>query len=304
MADQWNAQKTAKQIELREALLALESGLTDFKVRLCRCAKDALPATIFDPHSGEMITGKKAWDRAIETIGQIEYGDTQEPREVIVLPGVLGVSEDILEQARTLNAAKNWFREAYQSVNTESSQIAGGDDPTKQPEAKRILQKMGRARLHVKQAYRQIVFIEERPDRIGFSWTRTKKVERITRERAMRMAERFGDTPAVAEAKRRLLMIPEGEPLARVQQPHPHLRANLTWKNSLPKSGAKNIQRRAALPILLPCDSSQILPPISPFYGFLEKENVTRRKRSDVRVEDEPFVSLIHVHRYLPDYRK
>jgi hypothetical protein len=58
---------------------------------------------------------------------------------------------------------------------------------------------------------------------------------------------------------------------------------------------------QAPLPILLPLKAGQTLPdfiPIPPDPG-----SSMRLKRSDVRIEEEPLLPLIRVHRYYEAYR-
>ena len=162
------------------------------------------------------------------------------------------------------------------------------------------MRRLGAARLNLKQAYRHVPLLDKRPLKVGFTWSKQgRTIQRTTVAEARRLLERRSETPQVLAELRRLAAIPEDEILARVRSTSPHLRANIV------SAGSEERERRliqAPLPILVPLADHEPLPdyvPVPP-----EPGGQVRLKRSDVRIEEEPFLPLIRVHRYQLAYRQ
>jgi hypothetical protein len=162
------------------------------------------------------------------------------------------------------------------------------------------MQRMGAARLNLKQAYRHIPVLDKRPIKIGFTWSKQgRTIQRTSVQEARRLLERRRETPQTRLELERLAPIAETEMLARVRRVCPHLRANLVFQTP-----DDEIQRRlmqAPLPILVPLQPGEQLPefvPIAP-----EPTGNQRLQRSDVRIEEEALLPTIRIHRYRFPYR-
>ena len=88
--------------------------------------------------------------------------------------------------------------------------------------------------------------------------------------------------------------------LARFRSVCPPLRANIVFA----VDGGSGMLRRlmqAALPILVPLQRGENLPefvPVAP-----EPPVTPRLRRADVRIEDEPLLPSVRIHRYRVPYR-
>jgi hypothetical protein len=160
---------------------------------------------------------------------------------------------------------------------------------------------MGAARLNLKQAYRHIPLLDQRPLKVGFTWSKQGRVIQRTRvAEARRLLEQRVETPQIHQELQRLAEIPDDEILARVRSVCPHLRANIVF--AAPEgSGVLRRLMQTPLPILIPLQRSESLPEFVPVAPDLLTN--PRLRRADVRIEDEPFLPVIRIHRYRLPYR-
>jgi len=228
------------------------------------------------------------------------YQDGQEGRETLTCPGIVGADADTLDLARDCNAAKDAFKAAVLALKTlprPQANLLMEDLHQRAEPVATAMRRMGAARLNLKQAYRHTPLLERRPDKIGFTWSNQgRTIQRTTVAEARRLLERRAETPEVNQALARLNQVPETEILARVRSVCPHLRANLLYAGS----GQRRLMQ-APLPIMIPLQAGEGLPEFVPV--GVEPSGQQRLRRSDVRIEDEPFLPLIRVHRYLMPYR-
>jgi hypothetical protein len=164
------------------------------------------------------------------------------------------------------------------------------------------MRRMGAARLNLKQAYRHIPVLDRRPIKIGFTWSKHGRViQRTSVAAARRLLEQRVETSQTRLELQRLAEIREIEVLARVRSVCPHLRANLVFST---ENGSPAVCRRlmqAPLPILVPLRSGERLPEfvaVSP-----DPPTTPRLRRADIRIEDEPFLPSVRIHRYRDSYR-
>lgn len=242
--------------------------------------------------------------KAIQLYQALWYEDGQDGRETLTCPGIVGASLETLAAARKCNVDKDAFKKAVLALKGLTRSQANGlmDDLHRRQETVAIaMRRMGTARLNLKQAYRHVPFLDQRPMKIGFTWSKQGRViQRTSVATARRLLEQRIETPQVCLDLQRLVEIRSNEMLARVRGVCPHLRANIVFSDSQ----GHGVQRRlmqAPLPILVPLQCGERLPefvPVTP-----EPPAVPRLRRTDVRIEDEPFLLSIRVHRYREFYR-
>jgi hypothetical protein len=139
--------------------------------------------------------------------------------------------------------------------------------------------------------------LEQRPEKVGFTWSNQgRTIQRTTVAEARRLLERRTESPEVNQALASLAQVPEHEILARVRSVCPHVRANLLFAGS----GQRRLMQ-APLPIMIPLSAGESLPEFVPV--GVEPSGQQRLRRSDVRIEDQPFLGLIRIHRYLAPFR-
>ncbi|MCB1918854.1 MAG: hypothetical protein KDJ28_02585 [Candidatus Competibacteraceae bacterium] len=247
----------------------------------------------------ELLENLDMRSKAIQLYRALWYEDDQDGRETLTCAGIVGAGPDTLQAAHLCNTAKDAFKAAVLALKTlkRSEATAVLADLHRRQESVAVaMRRMGAARLNLKQAYRHIPLLDERPLKIGFTWSRQGRVIQRTSTAAARcLLEQRAETPQTRLELQRLAEIPDDEMLAKVRSVCPHLRANIVFAN--PKGSS--VQRRlmqTPLPVLVPLQPSERLPdfvPIAP-----EPVDMPRLRRTDVRIEDAPFLPSIRIHRY------
>lgn len=240
---------------------------------------------------------------ALEFINQLEYIDTQEPKEILVGAGIFAASKATIAAINQVNSAKNKFKQAILALKTAKIKIndqyflstfeeilnARSQDITTQ------LRKVGLARLHLKQCYRKIPILNHRPKKVTWTWANTKAIKKIDVNTAQQMLEKHRQDQGIQHQLAKLQTLNPNEPLAIVQELAPHLRANILIKDGINET---RFMLKGSLPIFYLDEPS--LPTLPEFIPPEEKKekNKNRQIRSDVRLDPEPFLPAIRVHRY------
>ena len=251
----------------------------------------------------ELAEGLDMRTKAIRLYRALWYEENQDGRETLTCPGVVGADPDALAAAHACNLAKNSFKTAVlalKALGRIEANAAMADLHRRQETVALAMRRMGAARLNLKQAYRHIPLLEQRPLKIGFTWSKQGRViQRTSVAAARRLLEQRVETPQIHLELQRLVEIRGDEMLARIRSVCPHLRANIVFAAS---EGA--VQRRlmqAPLPILVPLRLGENLPE---FVAVAPEPPVNSRlRRADVRIEDEPLLPSVRVHRYRDPYR-
>lgn len=251
----------------------------------------------------EIEQGLDMRHKAVMLFQSLWYEDGQDGRETITCPGLIGASADTLEAARQCNAAKDAFRDAVLALKKLRKPRADAlldELHRRDPDVARAMQRMGTARLNLKQAYRHIPLLDVKPVKVGFTWSRQgRTIQRIGHARIRTLLERRSETPQTRLELDKLARLPADEPLARVRPVCPHLRANVVFD-----TGGETERRlvQTPLPLLVPLQAGEDLPEFVPVPPH--PVGADRLRRSDVRLEDEPFLVSLRVYRYRERYRQ
>ncbi len=240
--------------------------------------------------------------RACTIIRQLEYTDEQAPRETVLCAGFIGASAQTLSLAQGVNLSKERFKKsilALRSVNLAKSDPYLTEKfntilPRPQQTA-HLLQKLGLARLHLKQCYRKIPILEKAPSKISWTWAHTRAIKKITVAKAEEMLSKKGKIPAIEMQLQKLQSLSPREPLAIVQDLAPHLRANLVFQQ---ENALERHMIKGPLPVFFPCTVETPRPQFNPPLPKQEKD-ATRSKRCDIKIESTPFIPAIRAHRYI-----
>jgi hypothetical protein len=304
---------------LRINLLESYDTMLDTLSAFCTALRSNETLPIWVSRSDQEIEqGLKMRDKAVMLYQALWYEDGQDGRETLTCPGLIAASADTLKAAHYCNDAKDAFKAsvlALKKLSKGQAEAVMTDLHARDREVALSMRRMGAARLNLKQAYRHIPLLNTCPLKVGFTWSKQgRTIQRTTVAEARRLLEQRKDSPQVRSELERLAQIPETEMLARVRSVSPHLRANIVFpahsagpENGEATQGAKSddgLVRRlmqAPLPILVPAQAGGTLPDFIPIPP--EPVGSSRLKRSDVRIEDEPFLPLIRVHRYQMTYR-
>lgn len=127
------------------------------------------------------------------------YEDSQDGRETLTCPGIVGASSLTLERAHALNNLKDAFKAAVLSLKSlpksEAKRLM--DDLHRRDDKVALaMQRMGVARLNLKQAYRHVPILDRRPVKIGFTWSKQgRTIQRTTVAEARRLLEQRRESP-------------------------------------------------------------------------------------------------------------
>ena len=242
--------------------------------------------------------------KAIQLYRALWYEDSQDGRETLTCPGIVGASLDTLATAHACNTAKDEFKAAVlalKALGRTETNGAMADLHRRWETVAVAMRRMGAARLNLKQAYRHIPLLERRPLKIGFTWSKQGRViQRTSVATARRLLEQRVKTPQIRWELQRLAEIGGDEPLARVRGVCPHLRANIVFAE-LERVGVSRRLMQTPLPILVPLRRGERLPEFVAV--TLDPPVNPRLRRADVRIEDESFLPSVRVHRYRDPYR-
>jgi hypothetical protein len=252
----------------------------------------------------ELTNGLDMRFKAIQLYRALWYEEAQDGRETLTCPGIVGASPETLAAAHACNTAKDRFKIAVLALKVLDRLEANAvitDLHRRQETLVIAMRRMGAARLNLKQAYRHITLLDQRPLKIGFTWSKQGRViQRTSMAAARRLLEQRAVTPQILLELQRLTEIRDDEMLARVRSVCPHLRANIVFAVD-EGSGMRRRLMQAPLPILVPLQRGENLPefvPVAP-----EPPVTPRLRRADVRIEDEPLLPSVRIHRYRVPYR-
>ena len=290
---------------LRTELLAAYDSLLGHLDECCaRIRRDATLAAWVSRTEAEMQEAADMRFKAIQLYRALWYEEARDGRETLTCPGIVGAGQETLLSASACNAAKDRFKAAVlalKSLARPEIQAAMTDLHRRQEALADAMRRMGTAGLNLKQAYRHIPLLDQRPLKIGFTWSKQGRViQRTSQATARRLLEQRVETPQIILELQRLAQLGGDEILARVRSVCPHLRANLVFAAES-GSGVRRRLMQAPLPILIPLQPGQTLPefvPVAP-----EPPLTPRLRRADVRIEDEPLLPSVRVHRYRAPYR-
>jgi len=287
-------------IEVIHAFYALYETLDDFSQNL---QASSLPIWLGDLHSATdlpQIVDHKA--RAIWLFQQLTYLPAQDPKAVLVCPGLIAADEALVQAALAVNHSKDRFQKAMAALKEAKIKK---DHPLlcepldewfhkRHPNMGFALKRAGLARLQLKQCYRHIPILSAHPKKVSWTWANTTSVKRIDMAEATRLLLKRGDDMGIQLQLKKLQTLREFEQLAIIQKLVPHLRANVVFEN---ENAVDRKMLRANIPILYPYEASRPLP----FFRQPKAKpasDATRTRRDDKQISDEVFLPAIRAHRY------
>lgn len=267
--------------------------LTDTLAQLAeRLRQSQLPlwVPLTDAESAAGITPRA---KAISLYCNLWHDGNGDGRRTDSRHGLIAVDESLLPLIRQVNSAKQTFQQATRPFR---QQQAGWRQQlqTRGAALRDALATKGLSRLHLKQCYRQLPLVERQPEHAGFNWYSSgRSIKRISVDDALEALRKMGiDKPHIAIQLQQLAQLPADTPLAQVQQQAPLMRCNLRF-NTAPTRQALNL----SLPLLYLADSDEPLPSHNQ-PALVPPEGRQRQVRSDCRLELEPFLPSLRIHRY------
>ncbi|HET9843405.1 MAG TPA: DNA replication terminus site-binding family protein [Gammaproteobacteria bacterium] len=238
---------------------------------------------------------------AYRILKQVEYLDTQKPREILVCAGFVGASMTTLKIVGELNLAKVQFKRAMLALRKEKISIR---DPylvenfesmlkMRDYNTANTLQKLGLARLHLKQCYRSIPVLPSAPHKISWTWAHTRSIKKISLQQAEKLLRKKSRDPGIENQLQLLSYLKNHEELAIVQELAPHLRVNIVLNHHT----QERIMVKGPIPLFFPADNGTEWPYFKPPKEKSVK-NTNRMVRNDVRLEPHAYLPAIRAHRY------
>jgi hypothetical protein len=288
-------------IDVINSFKALQRSLQTVTEHVCVLDKD-LPAWFQAPPSLAMPPQASVRQQACILMQQLEYLDTQQPREILVGAGIIAASNETLIALQELNIAKNIFKQSV--LKFKAAKIATNHDLISQnfetmlsqrdPEFASNLRRMGLSRVHLKQCYRKIPYYLLRPNKISWTWANTRSIKKVSIPEAETLLRKHTQDAGIERQIRLLQGLDPNEKLAIIQDLAPHLRANLVLPDGC---NTKRALVKGPVPIFYLVDDNLTLPEFNP-PGIKRGRNKERVVRNDVKINPEPFLPAIRAHRY------
>ncbi|WP_110649211.1 DNA replication terminus site-binding protein [Salinicola peritrichatus] len=228
------------------------------------------------------------------------YQDGQDGRETRNYIALIVAGPELMEQVHAVNASKASFAAILKHIRESAPKLIPEIKavlPFRHPVLHDHLRGQGLARLHLKQCWRQLPVADAPLSRVRLAWyTSGRSIKRLSVREAEDKLKRMDQAaPHIRIQLRKLADVPDGEPLAQIQQQAPVMRANLFFREAL-EDGRMRRAMNLPLPLFIPDPTLRLPhrndPPIRP------PATRTRAKRSDQRLEDEPFLPSLRVYRY------
>lgn len=235
----------------------------------------------------------------------IWYKDQQDGRETRSCYGLIMASHDSILLAEQVNNAKDDFKALVQKIQKTDKDLWLSQKAllnNRHNNLRNQLYYTGLGRVHLKQLYRHIPILMQRPEKIGFTWySNGRSIKKLTVAQAETKLLNMGEEKShIQQQLQKLNTLPEHEVLAQIQTQVPVVRANLVFKILNDKGHSETIRKamNVSLPLLVPADENPLLPS----FNKIENEPPvarTRIARSDFKISEEVFLPSLRVHRYL-----
>jgi len=292
-----SSENSQLRADLAHALEQLEDHLAQLDARL-RAETD------YPTWAWQQADAKIGRRQASLVIQALDFQDGQDAHHTRIAPALFGAAPETLAAARAVNHWKNRVRAALAPMAKREILVTDPDTGAerKEPLDKVALRWLKHPRFHKRQALRELVVIDHPVTKGTFFWARLRKILRIDKAEAIRRLRvrlDHTDTPELRLEWDRLQALSPHEPLAVVNAPHIHPKVNLVLQTV---DGIKRVSKRGVLPVLYPDRPGVAGPDIRPLPDD-PADTPTRLRRSDVQIEDTPFLPSLHIHRYRADCR-
>jgi len=259
---------------------------------------------LYETHPQPMwsLNGEASLEWLRRTLFDLWYEDGQPGNYSRAHIGLVGANPEQLAQVAQVNLAKQRFAHAVQALRdiSENALTLGREDLNRRSIDKRkVLGYSALARLHLKQTYRRLPTPDERLLKVHFSWYSSgRSIRRVTVREAEQMLAAFHNQEAahIKIQYQKLASIPDKEPLAAVRPQAPIMRINMFFET--PNVDLKTRKGMSvSMPLFVPLREGEPLPDfnVPDSHPPLER---TRPVRVDTKIEEDPFLPSLHIHRY------
>ncbi|WP_415912802.1 DNA replication terminus site-binding protein [Neptuniibacter sp. QD37_11] len=233
---------------------------------------------------------------AISASLNIWYIAAGDGRNTQKLPGLIGISPEVIPLVNHLNLAKDHFKSTVKHFKGSTSVIHEILHKRAQFLAT-TLESHGLARLHLKQCYRHIPVLDQAPTKVRFNWYSSgRSIRRMKVSDAYSKLQEFDySLPHISTQLSILASFSPDDYLAQVQEQVPLVRAYITWEDG-EEILSKNMN--APLPIFFPLGQDNKYPPSNQIASTPPEER-SRKKRSDCCISENPLIPSLRLHQYL-----
>lgn len=226
-------------------------------------------------------------------LGDLWYQGNQDGRATRARHGIVLANEEVIALVKLINQQKDHFKEAVKTARSELTQPQWLEEYGKlgQSNLRDALHYSDLTRVHLRQCYRHIPLLDERPTQIGFSWyVSGRSIRKLSIADAEQALLALGEEkPHIRIQLQKLGELPVHTELAQMQTLAPVVRANIRFKHS---RKAMN----TSLPLFVP-DLGNGLPSFNKI-ELTPPETRTRKIRADSKVDPDPFLPSIRAHLY------
>jgi hypothetical protein len=237
-------------------------------------------------------------------VAALNFADGQDANNTLTCSSLIGTSLGTISLIHQVNRQRKEVTKILRNMDDKKLQVE--DKNTKQSHFEKLtkvaLTAYGFPRLHRKQIMRPFEVLSDQPERVGFTWARIRKSEKISSDQAKIKIHNLIDRAAsdsrhafLQQDLEKINQLDPNEPLAIVNPPHLHARANIVWSDGC---HVKRQTKRAVVPIFYPAKANSALPVIKPLADTPPAEG-HRMKRRDMKIQEQPYLLSIKVHRYI-----
>ncbi len=296
-----NGQKL--RLSLTTSMNSLKKSLEDLEYAIYSDVNH--PIWVFDCSAAENPRVK-----ILGSIQSLDYQPGQSGTDSLLCPALIGASANTLICIQKLNIARKALAEVLKEfigidVIVED-ELTGS--VTNRQWVRVVLAMLGHSRLNQRQTTRTFRCFNQQPAQVSYSWVNMRRVEYTTSKNILLDLEKRLKKHAGLAAKsleteyNKVSALGHREPLAIVTQLNEQVRANVMWTDEA-QNVVKRAQFYAGTPIFYPAQSGHPLPKLR----RLPDRNAPRSyrmKRSDLKLESEPFLPRLRIYRYRAEYRE
>lgn len=298
------------RIDIIETFAALQSSLHELADAVCN-QDNSLPSCFKNPDLLYCASADSRQQLA-NFLQQLEFVDTQDPKEILLGPGLVACSNTTVEIIKKVNLAKDEFKQAVLALKAAKVKITDivltgqlneildrDQNKSRSRDISTALNRAGLARLHLKACYRTIPLLNRRPENVSWTWANTRAIKKVDVNTARSMLQKKKQDSGIEQQLRKLDTLNPNDNLAIIQELAPHLRANILTNDD--NGDYKRFMIKGSMPIFYVHESNKTLPK----FNFpddskkIKTNDSVRKKRNDIKIEDAPFLPALHAHRYL-----
>jgi len=288
-------------IHIEELLCSYKTLELNRKALATSILNEAPQAMVLPTYVGNISGEPQAAAESLTEIWNLDPGETRADA------GLLCASGLVIEKTVDLNESKKRFQQAVAVIRALSSDAAKkssidklmlralSDNLGRSEELKQALANAHISRLNLTRCYRQIRILPPKLESISWTWAKShSEIKEVSMTQALEMADNLLSEETRRQTIAALNSITNKHEIFAHKKDKPNqLRANIVFDDD-------GLRKRKAITI-----SGIVLCPDPALPRYVWRDNpalvgfeTDRLTRSDKRIESEPFIQVLHLHRY------